>query len=94
MPRQRVVHEKLPSKKIRFDEERETIIRIEKVSDLANIYSSDKATISELKKNKNARLKREDNFGAEFKIDKKHISIATTKRVRGKNNSTESKCDS
>lgn len=90
MPRQKVVREKLPTKKISFDEEKETIIRLEKVSELANIYSSDKTTISELKKNKYAKLKREDKFGAEFEIGKEHISIATTKRVRAKVNSTKS----
>lgn len=95
MPRpKKVANEKLPSKRISCDEERETIIRLEKLNELANIYSSDKPTISELKKNKYAKLVREDNFGAEFEIDKKHISIATTKGVRAKKHTTESKCDS
>lgn len=85
----KVVREKLPAKRVSCDEERETIIRLEKTSELANIYSSDKPTISELKKNKYAKLVREDNFGAEFEIDKQHISIATTKRVRRQNNSTK-----
>lgn len=90
MPRvKRVVNEKLPAKRVSCDEEKETIIRLEKVSELANIYSSDKPTISELKKNKYAKLVREDKFDAEFEIDKKYISIATTRRVRKQNNSTK-----
>ena len=41
--------EKPPSKKVNSDEEKETIIRITKLDDKANIYSSDKPTITMLK---------------------------------------------
>lgn len=85
MPRtKKVVREKLPSKKISCDEERETIIRLEKLSDKANIYSSDKPTISSLKRNKYCVLLREDSFGAEFEIEKSKVHIDTTVRVREK----------
>lgn len=74
--------EKLPSKKVNSDEEKETIIRITKLDDKANIYSSDKPTITMLKKNKDCKLIREDNFGCEFEIDKDKIEIHAPKRVR------------
>lgn len=74
--------EKPPTKKISADEEKETIIRITKLDNKANIYSSDKPTITLLKKNKDCTLIREDNFGAEFEIDKEKIEIHTPKRVR------------
>lgn len=74
--------EKPPSKKGNSDEEKETIIRITKLDDKANIYSSDKPTITMLKKNKDCKLIREDNFGCEFEIDKDKIEIHAPKRVR------------
>ena len=62
--------ERPPTKKVTIDDEKETIIRITKVDEMANIYSSDKPTITSLKKNKDCTLIREDNFGAEFNIPK------------------------
>ena len=70
--------EKPPTKKISADEEKETIIRITKLDNKANIYSSDKPTITLLKKNKDCTLIREDNF----EIDKEKIEIHAPKRVR------------
>lgn len=85
MPKvKKIVNEKLPSKRVSCDEERETIIRLEKLSNMANIYSSDKPTISNLKRNKYCTLLREDRFGAEFEIEKSKINIDTTVRVREK----------
>lgn len=74
--------ERPPTKKISADEEKETIIRITKLDEKANIYSSDKPTITMLKKNKDCKLIREDNFGCEFEIDKDKIEIHAPKRVR------------
>lgn len=83
--------ERPPTKKVTIDDEKETIIRITKVDEMANIYSSDKPTITSLKKNKDCTLIREDNFGAEFEIPKDKIEIHSPKRVRKTRQSQESR---
>lgn len=83
--------EKPPAKKIAFEDEKETIIRISKVEEIASIYSSDKPTITNLKKNRNCKLIREDNFGAEFEIQKDKIEIHKPERVRRVRRQSEAK---
>lgn len=58
--------------------EQETIIRYDKSSDVATIYTANKADITKF--SKRCKLISKDKFGATFEIDKKQISIRA-KRV-------------
>lgn len=74
--------EKLPTRRISSDSEKETLIRINKAEEKANIWSSDKPTITKLKKKRGVTLLVETKFGAEFEIEKDEIKIGATRRVR------------
>lgn len=59
-------------------EEKETIIRYDKVSDMASVYSSDSTMVSWLRKR--FKVVVEGCYGAEFEVPKKFIKIATPRK--------------